>query len=112
MKNELKAKHIPTAYEHNKFEVCAVEITVNKVKVTVIAVYKSPSTDPKDFTRILDALKFLVTKYRHVVMLGDMNIDYLKKKHEFRFRFFNSEIVEPLGLTKIFLKTDENNQKY
>ena len=103
VKKELKAKHIPIAYEHDKFEVCAVEITVNKVKVIVIAVYKSPSTDPKVFTQIFDALQFLVTKYKHVVMLGDMNIDYFKK-HEFRFRFFNSEIVEPLGLTQIIEK--------
>ena len=36
-------------------------------------------------------------------MLGDMNIDYLKKK-EPKYNFFNSEIVEPLGLTQIIDK--------
>ena len=88
-KNELKAKHIPINYNHEKFEVCAIEVTVNKVKVAVIAIYKSPSTDYKVFSQIFDSLQFLVSKYRHVVVLGDMNIDYLKRQ-EMRYRFFNS----------------------
>ena len=102
-KNELKAKYIPINYNHEKFEVCAIEVTVNKVKVAVIAIYKSPSTDYKVFSQIFDSLQFLVSKYRHVVVLGDMNIDYLKRQ-EIRYRFFNSEIVEPLGLTQIIEK--------
>ena len=102
-KKELKTKHIPINYDHEKFEVCAVEVTVNKVKVVVITVYKSPSTDYKVFSQIFDSLQFLVSKYSHVVMLGDMNINYLAKT-EPKFRFFNSEIVEPLGLTQIIEK--------
>ena len=35
-KKELKTKHIPINYDHEKFEVCAVEVVVNKVKVVVI----------------------------------------------------------------------------
>ena len=102
-KKELKTKYIPINYDHKKFEVCAVEVIVNKVKVVVITVYKSPSTDYKVFSQIFETLQFLVSKYAHVIMLGDMNIDYLKKR-EPKFNFFNSEIVEPLGLTQIIDK--------
>ena len=81
----------------------AVEVVVNKVKVVVIAVYKSPSTDYKVFSQIFEPLQFLVTKYTHVIMLGDMNIDFLKQ-NEPKFKYFKSEIVEPLGLTQIINK--------
>ena len=57
-KKELKAKHIPINYNHEKFEVCAIEVTVNKVKVAVIAIYKSPSTDYKVFSQIFDSFGF------------------------------------------------------
>ena len=102
-KKELKCKHIPITYNHDKFEVCAVEVKVKNVKVAVMAIYKSPSTDYKVFSQIFDSLQFLVSKYRHVVILGDMNVNYLRKE-DVKYRFFNSEIVEPLGLTQIIEK--------
>ena len=102
-KKELKCKHIPITYNHDKFEVCAVEVKIKTVKVAVMAIYKSPSTDYKVFSQIFDSLQFLVSKYRHVVILGDMNVNYLRKE-DVKYRFFNSEIVEPLGLTQIIEK--------
>ena len=99
----MKAKHIPIPYEIDKFEICAIEVVLNKVKVCVISAYKSPSTDYKVFSQVFDSLQFLVSKYRHVVMLGDLNIDYLKRE-EARYKFFSSEIVECLGLTQIVTK--------
>ena len=43
VKKEIPSKYIPISYEHEKFEVCAIEVVINKVKVAVVSIYKSPS---------------------------------------------------------------------
>ena len=79
IKKEIPSKYIPISYEHEKFEVCAIEVMINKVKVAVVSIYKSPSVDYKVYSLIFEALQALIIKYNHVVILGDLNIDFLKK---------------------------------
>ena len=103
IKKEIPAKYIPIQYEHEKFEVCAVEVTINKVKVAVVSIYKSPSVNYHVYSLIFEALQALIVKYNHVVILGDLNIDFLNKETP-KYKFFKSQIVEPLGLTQLIQK--------
>ena len=103
IKKEIPAKYIPIQYEHEKFEVCAVEVTINKVKVAVVSIYKSPSVNYHVYSLIFEALQALIVKYNHVVILGDLNIDFLNKDTP-KYKFFKSQIVEPLGLTQLIQK--------
>ena len=103
IKKELPSKYIPISYEHEKFEVCAIEVVINKVKVAVVSIYKSPSVEYKVYSLIFEALQALIMKYNHVVILGDLNIDFLKKDTT-KYRYFKSQIVDPLGLTQLIEK--------
>ena len=103
IKKEIPSKYIPISYEHDKFEVCAIEVVINKVKVAVVSIYKSPSVEYKVYSLIFEALQALIIKYSHVVILGDLNIDFLKKDTS-KYRYFKSQIVDPLGLTQLIEK--------
>ena len=103
IKKEIPSRYIPISYEHEKFEVCAIEVVINKVKVAVVSIYKSPSVEYKVYSLIFEALQALIIKYNHVVILGDLNIDFLQKNTS-KYRYFKSQIVDPLGLTQLIEK--------
>ena len=103
IKKEIPSKYIPISYEHDKFEVCAIEVVLNKVKVAVVSIYKSPSVEYRVYDLIFESLQALIIKYGHVVILGDLNIDFLNKDTP-KYRYFKSQIVDPLGLTQLINK--------
>lgn len=62
------------------FECCAIEIPNNNI--TIICLYRTPTSDVKDFLHKLDVLLHELTKNtkKRTVILGDININTLKKE--------------------------------
>ena len=77
-----------------------VEIEINKLKILVGVLYKSPSVRYGVYSEILEVLAFLTTKYDNCIFLGDYNIDQLKTESP-AFKYFKNNILEPLSLTQI-----------
>ena len=76
------------------------EIEINKIKILVGVLYKSPSVRYGVFNEIFEAIAYLTTKYDHCVLLGDFNIDQLKTDSP-AFKFFQNNILQPLSLTQV-----------
>ena len=102
IKNEYSqnAKKISVNYNQPQPEHLFIEIEINKIKILVGVLYKSPSVRYGVFNEIFEAIAFLTTKYDHCVLLGDFNIDQLKTDSP-AFKFFQNNILTPLSLTQI-----------
>ena len=102
IKSELaqKAKKINVNFKESQPEHIFVEVEINKLKILIGVLYKSPSVRYGVFNDILETLAFLTTKYDHCVLMGDFNIDQLKTDSP-GFKYFKNNILEPLSL---FLK--------
>ena len=102
VKNEYasKAKLFNANFKQNQPEHIFVEIEINKLKILVGVLYKSPSVRYGVFNEIFETLAFLTTKYDHCVFTGDFNIDQLKKDSP-ACKFFHTNILEPLSLTQL-----------
>ena len=77
-----------------------VELEVNKLKVLIGVLYKSPKERYGVFNDIFETLAFFTTKYSHCLFLGDMNIDQLSTGSA-AYKFFQSNIIDPLSLTQL-----------
>ena len=62
-------------------------------------VYKSPKTSYRIYAEIQEILAFITTKYNHVMLLSDFNIDMLKNDRE--SDFLNKVILQPFNLKQI-----------
>ena len=96
----LNAKKINVNFKEQQPEHIFIEIVINKLKILVGVLYKSPSVRYGVFTDILEILAFLTTKYDHCIFLGDFNICQLKTNSP-AFKFFQNNILEPLSLTQL-----------
>ena len=84
-KDIYKPKKINIRYEALQPELLFAEVEINKNKVAVGVVYKSPKTSYRIYAEIQEILAFITTKYNHVMLLGDFNIDMLKNDRESDF---------------------------
>ena len=102
IKNEYapKAKKINVNYKEIQPEHIFIEIEINKIKMAVGVMYKSPSVRYGVFSDILEILAFLTTKYDHCLFLGDMNVDQLKINSP-SFKYFQDNILNPLSLSQM-----------
>ena len=94
------AKKINVNFKQSQPENIFVEIEINKIKILVGVLYKSPSVRYGVFNEIFETLAFLTTKYDHCMFLGDFNIDQLKTNSP-AFKFFQNNIINPLSLTQL-----------
>ena len=58
-------------------EVLFLELTVNNVKLAVGVIYKPPKIPYGVMATIQETLAYITTKYEHVIITGDFNINFL-----------------------------------
>lgn len=69
--------------EEKLFEFCSVMFKVNKVKIIVVGVYRSPQADVNDFLNRLNQLIHCLSKRSSsIIVAGDVNIDTSKNSKE------------------------------
>ena len=100
IKEEFKVKKVQVKYECLQPEICFVEIEVHKNKIVIGVIYKSPSEAYSVYGNIVEILAFMTSKYKHVVLLGDFNINQLMKEKP-AYKYFLNTIIEPLVLTQL-----------
>ena len=81
-------------------EMVFIEVTVGKIKVAVGCIYKSPLIPYSVFASIHENLVSVTSRYEHVIIMGDMNIDLLKPTLPGP-KFFTSYVTEPFALTQV-----------
>lgn len=100
VKNTIKAKRINLPSEPEQPEVCFVEITIGTSKIAIGEVYKSPLIPYGVFGQLHETLAFLTSRYTHILIMGDFNVDHLKKNTP-ALNFLNTNLVDPFALTQV-----------
>ena len=96
----LNAKKINVNFNQLQPECIFIEIVINKIKICIGVLYKSPNVRYGVFRDIIEILAFLSTKYDHCFFTGDWNIDHLATESP-DFKFLKNNIYDPLSLTQI-----------
>lgn len=66
-----------------EFELCAAEFAFDSFQFVLLGVYRSPSSNVKNFCNKLEAtLKIVCNKFKNVIIAGDLNINVLKDDNE------------------------------
>ena len=94
------AKLIKVNYNQIMPEYIFIEIEINKIKLLVGVIYKSPKVRYGVYRDFFEVMAYLTTKYSHCIFLGDMNICQLETASP-AFKFFQKDILEPLSLKQI-----------
>ena len=102
IKNEYasSAKKINVNYVQRMPKHLFIEIVINKIKILVGVLYKSPSVRYGVFSDIFEVLAYLTTKYDHCIFLTDYNINQLNVSSP-AYKFFQNNIIKPLSLTQL-----------
>ena len=95
-----KAKKLNVNFKLSQPEHIFIEVEINKLKILIGVLYKSPSVRYGVFNEIFETLAFLTTKYDHCILLGDFNINQLDYNSP-ACKFFRNNILEPLSLSQI-----------
>ena len=100
IKEQYKARKIKIDYNQDQPEMIFVEIEVRNNKILVGVIYKSPSVRYGIFSEIEEIIAYITTKYTHVILLGDYNINFLNKGSG-EVNYFTSHILQPFALEQI-----------
>ena len=100
LKDNITAKKINLKYQELAPEILCVEAEINKTKVLIGVMYKPPRFSHHVFDNVLEELAFLTTKYKHTILLGDLNINQLKKDKP-AYKYLLNSFMEPLNLSQI-----------
>ena len=100
IRNGIPAKRIILPSEPDQPELCFVEITIGTSKIAVGEIYKSPLIPYGVFGQLHETLAYITSRYTHIIMMGDYNIDFLKTNSPAK-NFFNMNVVEPFALTQV-----------
>ena len=98
-KDIYKPQKIEVNYGNLHPEMLFCEVEMNRNKVAIGVVYKTPAESYRIYEEIQEILAFITTKYKHVILLGDFNVDLLIKNRE--SEFFKNVILEPFSLHQI-----------
>ena len=98
-KDMYQPKKISIKYEKLQPELVFAEVEINRCKIAIGVIYKSPAASYGVYADIQEILAFITTKYSHVILLGDFNIDMLKKNRP--SEFFSNVILEPFSLHQV-----------
>ena len=77
------AKIIKLPQTFNQPETLFIEISIKNVKVAFGVMYKPPKIPYGVFATIQESLAYVTTKYEHVIISGDFNINYWHFLYEF-----------------------------
>ena len=97
---DFKAKKIEVNYNKPYPEITFIEIEAHKSKILVGVIYKPPKEDYRLFGEIAEIVAFFTTKYEHVILCGDLNINQLTKDTP-EYKYLLNTIIEPLSLTQL-----------
>ena len=100
LKDNITAKKINLKYQELAPELLCVEAEINKTKVLIGVIYKPPRFTHHVFDNVFEELAFLTTKYQHTILMGDFNVNQLKKDTPAYKHLLNS-FMEPLNLTQL-----------
>ena len=98
--SQFPAKQIKLPVDHCQPEMIFCGVTIGSVKVAVGTIYKSPKIPYTVFAEIHENIAFISSKYKHVNILGDFNVDQLKIESAPQ-KFLNSYFREPFALSQI-----------
>jgi hypothetical protein len=56
-------------------EVTGIELTCEKKKIIIIALYRPPSGGIHEFTQLIDVLENIVQKDQYIIIAADLNIN-------------------------------------
>ena len=98
-KSEYNPKKIAIKYEKLQPELLFIELEINRNKVAVGVIYKSPAASYGVYAEIQEIIAFITTKYKHVIIMGDFNIDLLKNDRP--SNFFRNTILKPFSLHQV-----------
>ena len=101
--SQIEAKRIKTNFKQLQPEMIFVECKFRKTIVLVGVIYKSPGVSYKSYEEITESIASITTKYSHVILLGDYNINFLRPDSP-DTRFFKTNILEQFGLEQIIKK--------
>ena len=100
LKDNITAKKINLKYQELAPELLCVEAEINKTKVLIGVIYKPPRFTHHVFDNVFEELAFLTTKYQHTILMGDFNVNQLKKDTPAYKHLLNS-FMEPLNLSQL-----------
>lgn len=64
--------------EDRQFEFCSIKCKFNKFELILIGLYRSPSSDVTEFfVRLNKLIEIMLTKTKHILIIGDVNINVL-----------------------------------
>ena len=109
IKDNIPAKKINLRYQDLAPELLCVEVEINKTKALVGVLYKPPKIKYDILENVLEELAFLTTKYKHTILMGDFNINILKKNTP-AYRYLLNAFIEPLQLTQLIKEPTFNRE--
>ena len=101
--DKIESKRIRTNYKESQPEMLFVECKFRKTILLVGVVYKSPGVSYKAYGDITESIAAITTKYDHVILLGDYNVNYLRPDTP-ETKFFKTNILEQFGLEQVITK--------
>ena len=81
-------------------EMLFIELTIKNTKLVVGVIYKPPKIPYGVLATIQESLAYITTKYEHVIISGDFNINFLAPD-SYPTIFFQMNVCEPFGLTQM-----------
>ena len=85
-----------------KSETICIEIVIAKIKWCILFIYRPPDRTNKNvfFQEVTDTLNNIVKHYDHVMLVGDVNIDYHKTKNQVSHNHL-SELCDTFSLKNL-----------
>ena len=113
VKNTIAVKELVTpeviTQNKNAPEILGIVITINTIHIAIITVYRPPAQPYTSLSYISDYITDICCRYEHNIILGDFNINQLDTTSSM-FKYFQSNITEPLSLTQIITKSTRITQ--
>ena len=103
IREEVKARQIKIPQDHTLPELMCTVLTINNKEIAVAVLYKRPAISYKKLDDIIDHITQFTCTYDETIIMGDININQLDRSSP-DFKFFNSNILEPLSLTQVIDK--------
>lgn len=100
VREDFKTKKIQVKYDNLQPELCFTEIETRNNKIVIGVIYKSPCENYTVYGDIVEILAFMSSKYNHMILLGDFNINQLTTDKP-AYKYFKNTIIEPLLLTQM-----------
>ena len=81
VKDTIPVKELETPQEiiqnHNAPEVLGIVVTINRIQIAIITVYRTPALPYTSLGYITDYITDICCKYEHNIILGDFNINLI-----------------------------------